>query len=259
MNRITMTVISSLLLILSTSIVHADKSTLWTKALKKMNSFKNYELINETDLGVSEQINQLVGSRAGRDMLNSTFRVTSNSGGMVTVESSLNSPDLKGNRISTTFSSSTFSIKRIAISEKYANGGARTNVVAVMPAANYKGNSIRGLTESATSIKTSLLDGTAPLVDIVSIVYLVQGSNKQNAKILHNKPIYFYLNGLLRKARLQLAGSESIKWFGKQRKVTRFNLLRESDVMGSIWIEANGSGEPLKIKIGILNFSIKVN
>lgn len=252
MNKI-ISIFFSFLILAAANSAYADKSILWTSSLNKKSTFKNYVLINESEKGISEKLTSLVGSRAGKDMLNSSFRITSNSGGVVTVESTLNSPDLKGNRISTTFSAKTFSIKRSVISSP------EHNIVELMPAVDSKGDHIRGLTESATTVKTSLLDGTAPLVDIISIIYLMQGNNGGHAKKLHNKPLYFYLNGLLRKTRLQLAGSGKINWFGKQRNATRFNLMREADNMGSIWIEANSTGEPLKIKIGVLNFSIKSN
>jgi hypothetical protein len=145
-----------------------------------------------------------------------------------------------------------------SIRENYAGGQSKENQVSIEDTQDNKGKPTRTLKESETAVKTQLLDNSAPLVDIVSFLYLMNGQNGEQAKQFHNKPLYFYFNGLVRKSTLQVAGTEKITWFDQQRNAIKFNLLREVDGMGSIWIdEANGT--PLKIKIGILNFSIKSN
>lgn len=237
---------------------NANENLLWTSKLNKNNSYKNYSFINESGGAITENITEIVGSRPGKDMLDSSLTVKSRSNGVVIVDSTLKSPDLQGNRISTHFSEKNYSIQKSNILESYTNGRSQKNTLVIMLGTDVKGEPIRNLTETATEVTTQLLDSSAPLVDLSSIIYLMAGINDSHIKIMQNKPVYFYLRGTIRKATIQVAGNDNISWFGNTQSARRFNLLRESENIGSLWVDPK-SGDPLKIKVGMLDFSIKPN
>ncbi len=249
--------------------VKADEQLMWTSKLHKdINPFSNYELINNSDpetiekngsetLEVFEKmLGKIINDSKNNNKVNSKIEVTNLQASKVIADASLKTPDSEEVRISTTFGKNTFSIESSTIT-----GLGERNKLLIKETKNNKGIPIRYLNESLSSIQTELFDNSAPVVDIVSFIYLMAGQNKDKAKQIDKKPLYFYFNGLVRKLSLQTENDEQIDWQGKQRKAIKVNLIQESKYknskVGSIWIDATGNGEPLKIKIGLLNFTIK--
>ena len=211
--------------------------------------FKGYILESDSDTSLISDLGKLANIAGGKDILNARISITDREIDTTTVEFVFSNPAASGNRTSTTFKNSTFSVDESKITKN--NGFSKfTNIVDVdITYDKDLGKYIRVITESPTNVETRLLDSTAPIVDQSSLLMLMRGANKRS-KAYHNKPIYLFVNGLIRKYK--------IVYKGKKNQLHRFNFNRKGQTIGTIWVEAKGVGNPRRFEFGKLRYNVKV-
>lgn len=211
--------------------------------------FKGYVLESDSDPDVISDLGSLANIVGSKDILDARISITDRRSDTTTVEFVFSNPVARGNRTSTTFKNSTFSLDSSVIT-KSDRGHSITNEVDID--ITYDGESgryIRNIVESATSVQTRLLDATAPLVDQNSLLMLMRGANR-NPRAYHSKPVYLFINGLIRKYQIAYKGRDTLG--------NRFDLKREGRTTGSIWVEARGIGNPRHFQFGKLRYSVNV-
>jgi len=231
--------------------------TLWTYNLQKTLEPTSNNLSLESDANNTEALLGLAGAIAGKGALNAEILFIESDADTITAEFVLTNPDLKGNRITSTLDKKTFSLLKSNIAQSF-NGESINSTLSVIRSSDIaSGGLLRTLVETGGT-QTKVLDKTAPVVDLISFLYLMRHTNMQD-KPVNNQPLYFYLQGLLRKVYLNTVGAEKLTLTdGSKKDTIRYDLLREGDVLGSIWVakKSKGANEPLKIKIGNIVYLI---
>ena len=231
--------------------------TLWTYNLHQPAQSASKNLFLESDANNSEALLGLVGTFAGKGALNAEILFIESDADTITAEFVLTNPDLKGNRTTSTLDKKTFSLLKSNIA-KNLNGESITSTLSIIRSSDKaSGGLLRTLIETGGT-QTKVLDETAPIVDIISFLYLMRHTNMQDKPVI-KQPLYFYLQGLLRKVYLNTVGAEKLTLTdGSIKDTVRYDLLREGDVLGSIWVakKSAGTNEPLKIKIGNIVYLI---
>ena len=211
--------------------------------------FKGYVLESDSDASLIRNLGRLANIAGGKDILNAKMYVDKRRTDTTTVEFVFSNPAASKNRTSTTFKNSTFSVDSSVITSSSV-----TNEVDIYITYDEElGKNIRIITESPTNVQTRLLDATAPIVDQSSLLMLMRGANKR-PRAYHNKPIYLFVNGLIRKYKFAYKGKSTLKGI----KAHRFNLNRKGQLIGTIWVEAKGVGNPRRFEVGKLRYNIKV-
>ncbi|EDN71217.1 secreted protein [Beggiatoa sp. PS] len=215
--------------------------------------FKGYVLESDSDPNMMRDIGKLINIPGGKDILNGRISITEQGIDMTTVEFVLSNPMASGNRTSTTFKNSTFSVDESVITTS-DRGRSTTNEVDIDITRDEKsGRYIRIIVERLTSVQTRLLDATAPIVDQNSLLMLMRGANR-NPGAYHSKPVYLFIKGLIRKSKIAYKGRDTLRGI----KVHRFDFNREGRTMGTIWVEAKGVGNPRRFEFGKLRYNVEV-
>jgi len=216
--------------------------------------FKGYVLEGDSDADLINNLGGLINIPGGKGILNAKISITERGTDTTTVESVFTNQAASGNRTSTIFKNSTFSVDESAITTS-DRGSSITNKVDVYITYDKElGKDIRVIVESLTSTQIRLLDATAPIVDQSSLLMLMRGANR-NPRAYHNKPVYLFVNGLIRKYKIVHKGKDSLSG---GIKVHRFNLTRKAQNIGIIWVEAKGVGNPHRFEFGKLRYNVKV-
>jgi len=214
--------------------------------------FKGYILESDSDADLISNLGGLINIPGGKGILNARISITERRTDTTTVESVFTNQAARGNRTSTTFKNSTFSVDESVITT--SDRGSSTNKVDVYITYDKElGKDIRVIVESLTRTQIRLLDATAPIVDQNSLLMLMRGANR-NPRAYHSKPVYLFVNGLIRKYQIAHMGKETLGGI----KVHRFNLNRKGRTIGTIWVEASGVGNPHRFEFGKLRYNVKV-
>jgi len=213
-----------------------------------------YVLESDSDPDLMSNLGRLANIAAGgKDILNATISMTERSIDTTTVVFVLSNPAASGNRTSTIFKNSTFSVDESVIKMNDRGRLIENKVIIDITYDKELGKNIRNIVESLTSAQTRLLDATAPIVDQNSLLMLMRGANRKPRKY-HRKPVYLFVNGLIRKYKIVYKGKDTLG----RIKVHRFDFNREGRTIGTIWVEAKGVGNPRRFQFGKLRYNIKV-
>ena len=228
--------------------IEYDKQQWSYKLVQPLPPGFGYVLESDSDADLMSDLGRLANMAGGKDILNAIISIIDQETDTTTVELVFTNPAARGNRTSTTFKNSTCSLDSSVIT-KSDRGRSITNIVDIDITYDESGIVIRNIVESLTSVQTRLLDATAPLVDQNSLLMLMRGANK-NPKAYHNKPVYLFVSGLIRKYQIAYKGRKTIGY--------RFDFKREGQTIGSIWVEAGGDGNPRRFQFGKLRYNVKV-
>lgn len=239
----------------------SDMNTLlWTKGLAKSplpSAFKGYKLVSDSNEALVDAIGALANFTGGKNVLDANINVVKANAKNTTLEFVFLNPAASGNRTTSIFHSPTFSLHRSIITQSI-NGSATNNKIIVNASKNKQSKApLRIITETRARSQSQLLDATAPLIDQNTFLFLMQGANKK-PQGYHNKPVYFFINGLVRKYKIVLVGEDAPNnpESGLKVKAYRFNLIREGLVTGTVWVASSGIGHPLRFEIGKLRYNI---
>lgn len=229
---------------------------LWTKQLPSLSEpLISYRFFNNSEEALSQTLLELVGTEGSKRVMDFDINVIKSDNNEITVESVFVSPHMRGNRVSTTFNRANFSMKTAHINESYQGENIK-NRLSIMESKSNSGENVRTLIETSGTVSTRFLDNIAPIIDVNSLVYLIQG-NSGNPNFLDKKPLFFYFNGLVRKVILSFSGEDKIMWLKDEtRQSLRFDLTREGQNIGSIWIDKSEKGYPLKLTVGKLIYLV---